>query len=316
MEKSLLSLAPETLPHLQKPVLLGLSGGRDSVALLRILLHHGTPVYACHIHHGIRGEAADEDAAFCRRLCEQYSVPFRLYRIDCPALAAQKRQSLETAAREARRSIMIELAQQSDCHAIALAHHADDQAETILFRLCRGASGLRGMQPAYRAEGMLWLRPLLNQPRAHITAYLQALGQDWREDATNAVADVARNRMRLEALPALERALGREVAPIINRSARLHEETRDALNAALDALPLLDPQGRLYLPFLLTQPLALRKAVLHRYLTRAGVPDADEAMVLAVDALLPPDAHPSCLSLPGGFRAVRRQKRLIITPPS
>lgn len=309
------ALEPETLPYLQESVLLGLSGGRDSVALLRLLSDHGTPLHACHIHHGIRAAAADADAAFCRDLCKQLGVPFHLYHIDCPALAKQTGQSLETAARNARRRIMLELAQECACQAIALAHHADDQAETILFRLCRGAAGLRGMLPVHRAENMLWLRPLLGCPRAAITTYLQNLGQAWREDATNAVPDVARNRMRLEVMPALRRALGREVAPIINRSTHLQEETRAALDAALDALPLLDPQGRLYLPFLLTQPLALRKAVLHRYLTQAGVPDVDEAMVLAVDALLPPMAHPSRRSLPGAFQAVRRHKRLVILKP-
>lgn len=306
------ALAAETRPYLQTPVLLGLSGGRDSVALLRLLLDRGTPLHACHIHHGIRGAAADGDAAFCLDLCGRFGVPFHLHYIDCPALAKQTGQSLETAARNARRRIMTGLARECGCRAIALAHHADDQAETVLFRLCRGAAGLRGMRPVHRAQGMLWLRPLLDCPRVALTAYLQGLGQDWREDATNAVPDVARNRMRLEVLPALDRALGRKVSPIINRSARLHEDTRAALDAALDALPLLDPQGRLYLPFLLDKPLALRKAVLHRYLTHAGVPDVDEAMVLAVDALLPPTAHPSCQSLPGGFRAVRSHKRLII----
>lgn len=306
------ALAAETEPYLQTPVLLGLSGGRDSVALLRLLLDRGTPLHACHIHHGIRGAEADGDALFCRDLCGQTGVPFHLRHIDCPALAEKTGQSLETAARNARRSIMIGLARECGCRAIALAHHADDQAETVLFRLCRGAAGLRGMHPVHRAQGMLWLRPLLGCPRATLTAYLQELGQAWREDATNAVPDVARNRMRLEVLPALDRALGREVSPIINRSARLHEDTRAALDAALDALPLLDPQGRLYLPFLLAQPLVLRKAVLHRYLTHAGVPDVDEAMVLAVDSLLPPTAHPSCRSLPGGFRAVRSHKRLAI----
>ena len=304
--------AAETLPWLKTPVLLGLSGGRDSVALLHLLLRCSTPVHACHVHHGIRGAEADGDAAFCRDLCADLGVPFHLHHIDCPALAAQSGQSLETAAREARRRYMAELARECGCKAIALAHHADDQAETVLFRLCRGAAGLRGMHAVHEAQGVVWLRPLLGCTRAQLTAWLQNMGQTWREDGTNAIPDVARNRIRLEAMPALSRALGREVAPIINRSARLQEETLTALEAALDLLPTKDPQGRLYLPFVLQQPLALRKAILHRYLVQSGVPDVNEAMVQAVEALLPPDSPVSMRSLPGGLRAARRHKRLVI----
>lgn len=293
-------------------MLLGLSGGRDSVALLRLLLLHGTEVHACHVHHGIRGAEADADAEFCRGLCRGLGVPFHLHRIDCPALAQQTGQSLETVAREQRRLYMAGLARECGCKAIALAHHADDQAETVLFRLCRGAAGLRGMRAVHEALGVMWLRPLLDCPRRQLTAWLQSIRQPWREDSTNAVPDVARNRLRLEALPALERAMGREVAPIINRCARLQEETLAALESALDQLPTHDPQGRLYLPYVLQQPPALRKAILHHYLVQNGVHDVNEAMVLAVDALLPPDTKVSSRPLPGGMRAVRRHKRLCI----
>jgi tRNA(Ile)-lysidine synthase TilS/MesJ len=112
---------------------------------------------------------------------------------------------------------------------VALAHHADDQAETVLFRLARGAAGLRGMQPVHVAAGITWVRPLLGLRRAEITAWLQQIGQPWRDDATNDVPDVARNALRLEVLPALNKALGRDVTPILGRSARLQAETLDAL---------------------------------------------------------------------------------------
>lgn len=307
---------PACMPHLKKGVVLvGLSGGRDSVALLHVLLQQGCCVHACHVHHGIRGEAADADADFCRALCERLDVPFEQHRIDVPALTRAHKVSLETAARTARRELLSTAAARCGAQAVALAHHADDQAETVLFRLARGAAGYRGMQPVHPAQGILWLRPLLAHTRSDITRYLENRGENWVEDATNAVADVARNRIRLEVLPALNRALERDVAPILNRSAAQQADALNALAEALDLLPLTDPQGRLFLPALAERSPAFRRAVLHHYLTRAGVPGLTHAHIVAVDAILPPEAPAHSVNLPGGFRAVRRQKRLLAEHP-
>lgn len=308
-------LPPEAdcLPHLQQPVVLGLSGGRDSVALLHLLVQQGCSVHALHVHHGIRGAEADADAAFCARLCEELDVPFELQRVDVPELAQEQGVSLETAGRHARRWLLAAAARRCKGCTVALAHHADDQAETVLFRLARGAAGLRGMQPVHVASGITWLRPMLSWRRADITAWLQQMGQRWRDDATNAVPDVARNALRLEALPALNKALGRDVTPILGRSARLHAETIDALDAALEVLPSRDPQGRLYLPFVWEQPLALQKAIVRHYLQQNAVSDISEEMVLAIVDILPAEAAASRVNLPGDRQAVRRERRLSIT---
>ncbi|MBR5886837.1 MAG: tRNA lysidine(34) synthetase TilS [Akkermansia sp.] len=298
--------------YLSRPIVVGLSGGRDSVALLHLLAEKGCELHAVHVHHGIRGEEADGDADFCRELCSRIGISCELHHIDAPALAAESGQSLETAARLARRAILKSAANRYNA-AIALAHHADDQAETVLFRLARGAAGPRGMEPISQAEGHIWLRPLLNCTRAQLTHWLTERELHWRDDSTNSIPDVTRNRLRLEVLPALNRAMGRDVVPILNRSARLQSETLLALDFALAALPTHDPQGRLYLPFVLAQPLPLRKAILHRYLLQQGVPQVDEAMVLAIDAMLPADAPVARRCLPGGFIAIRRQKRLLIS---
>lgn len=312
---NLLQPEPECLPWLQQPLVVGLSGGRDSVALLCMLVARGCTVHACHVHHGIRGAEADEDEAFCAEMCSALDVPLHIERIDVPALASQRRESLETTARVERRRIMQELVQQlGGTLPIVLAHHADDQAETILFRLARGAAGLRGMRPVYQAGGYVWLRPLLGCTRQQITDFLCTLQQSWRDDSTNAVPDVTRNRLRMEVLPAYNRAMGRDVVPIINRSAKLQEETLAALDYALDMLPLTDSQQRLYLPSLLEAPAAYRRAVIRHYLQRCGVPGVSENIVQLVDSILPPTAVMSRMDLPGGFRAIRRQKRLIITP--
>ena len=308
-----LPLDAACLPYLQQPVVLGLSGGRDSVALLRLLVQQGCCVHALHVHHGIRSAAeADADARFCARLCEELNVPFELQQVDVPALAAEQGISLETAGRHARRWLLAAAARRCGGRTVALAHHADDQAETVLFRLARGAAGLRGMLPVYEAGGTVWLRPLLNCRRAEITEWLQAMQQPWRDDATNAVPDVARNALRLEALPAINKALGRDVTPILNRSARLHAETLDALEAALAALPSRDPQGRLYLPFVWQQPQVLQKAIVRHYLQQKAVSDISEEMIMSILAILPAEAASSRVNLPGNRFACRRERRLVI----
>lgn len=309
-----LPLEPDCLPYLQRPVVLGLSGGRDSVALLRLLVQQGCSVHALHVHHGIRAAEAEADAAFCARLCEELDVPFELQRVDVPTLAAEQGISLETAGRHARRWLLAAAARRCRGCTVALAHHADDQAETVLFHLARGSAGMRGMQPVHEAGGITWIRPLLRCRREEITAWLEHLGQTWRDDSTNAVADVARNTLRLEVMPVLNKALGRDVTPILNRSARLQGEIQEALEAALSALPMLDPQERLYLPFVWQQPVVLQKAVLRRFLQLNRVSDISEDMVLAVLSILPADAAASRVNLPGGRQACRRERRLTITP--
>lgn len=309
-----LPLVPECLPHLAgRTVVLGLSGGRDSVALLLLLHRLGCALLACHVHHGIRGAAADEDAAWCAALCARLGVPFEEHRVSVPQLAAESGESLETAARRARHSLLQAAAARCGGNTVALAHHADDQAETVLFRLARGAAGCRGMQPVRQDAATTWLRPLLQLTRAGITAWLTDQGQDWRDDATNAVPDVARNALRLQVIPALNRAMGRDVSPILNRSARLQQDTLDALETALSLLPLTDPQGRLYLPALAGRPAAFCRAVLHRYLKRAGVPDLSARHVAAAESIISPAAAQSRITLPGGFTAFRKEKRLCLS---
>ncbi len=307
-------LHPDCTPWLQTPLLVGLSGGRDSVALLHLLAEQGCTLSACHVHHGIRGEEADEDAELCRQHCNALGIPLHLIHVDVPGLARQAGESLELAARNARLRALAEAREHSGAAAIALAHHADDQAETALFRLARGAAGPLAMRPV--SEGGeshpgIWLRPLLLCRRHELTAWLHSRGLPWRDDATNDDATCCtRNALRHEVLPALTRAMGRDVAPIIARSARVQADAQQALQEALAQLPLTDPQGRLYLPALEGRSRAFTRAVLFRYLTLAGVPGVDEATLLRVESILPPTATCSRLSLPAHWQATRHHRRL------
>jgi tRNA(Ile)-lysidine synthase len=192
----------------------GLSGGADSVALLRALAERraelGLVLHAAHLHHGLRGDEADEDEAFCRALAEELGLPFHSVRVDLAAEAraaeGKDSETLEEAGRRVRYAWFRELMAVGTVDAVATAHTLDDQAETVLAKFLRGAwtEGLGGIHPVMEfAEGRI-LRPLLGTTRTEIEAYLGELGQGWREDSTNKHLTFTRNRIRHELLPELE----------------------------------------------------------------------------------------------------------------
>ena len=189
-------------------VLAAVSGGADSVALLALLRECARAgeirLAAAHFEHGIRGEESRADARFVKALCADWGIECHMGACDVPALAAGRHVGLEQAARDARYAFLRRVKAEIGADCIALAHHMDDQAETVLMHLLRGA-GLRGASGMAAREGDLY-RPLLAVRKSELIAYLEEMGIDWREDSTNAQADTPRNRLRLEALPALEAA--------------------------------------------------------------------------------------------------------------
>jgi|HubBroStandDraft_6_1064221.scaffolds.fasta_scaffold40859_3 tRNA(Ile)-lysidine synthase len=218
-------LVPAPLPALSidttllKPglrVAVGLSGGADSVALLRILGERsrelGLVLHAAHLHHGLRGAEADADLDFCRELAHGLGLALHEASVDTAAAAladagmGKAGETIEEAARRLRYGWFRELMASRVVDAVATAHTLDDQAETVLARFLRGAwtEGLSGIYPVVQfPEGPI-LRPLLSASRTQIEAYLQALGQAWREDSSNRNLTFTRNRIRHELLPLLE----------------------------------------------------------------------------------------------------------------
>jgi len=216
-------------------VIAALSGGADSVALLLSLrdLHAAGELVldaAAHLHHGIRGREADQDQEFCRELCTRLDVSFITGRVDVPAIAARDRVSVEVAARRARQQFLADVRRARSADVVATAHTENDQAETVLLRLVRGAGGrgLAGIRP--RRDHVI--RPLLPITRQELRADMVARGQQWREDATNADVAIPRNRVRHELLPYLSQHFN----PAITRAlARLADVAR-ADEAWLDTL--------------------------------------------------------------------------------
>jgi tRNA(Ile)-lysidine synthase len=179
----------------RKRVAVGLSGGIDSVVLLHTL-RHVPGIRAVHVHHGLSPNA-DAWAAFCRRLCKRFGVPLVIKKVK----VVKRGKGLEAAAREARYAVFSKI--DSDC--IALGHHLDDQAETVLMNLLRGAGhrGAGGMLRESKFNGKILLRPLLDVPRAAIVAYAREHRLEWIEDESNADESLTRNFLRHRIAPLL-----------------------------------------------------------------------------------------------------------------
>lgn len=179
-------------------VIAAVSGGADSVALLlRLLEKRGRgeiALIAAHVEHGIRSAASEADMHFVIALCEKYRVPLFVKRVDVPAYAKAAGIGTETAARELRYRFFDELLNATGFDRVALAHHADDQAETVLMHILRGASlsGARGMA----FDTGKYVRPLLTEPKDALLAYLAGKGETFRQDETNFIADNPRNALR------------------------------------------------------------------------------------------------------------------------
>lgn len=221
------SAAPNPLPldtTLLRPgmrLAVGVSGGADSVALLRSLAERsaelGLALHVAHLHHGLRGAEADGDLEFVRALAAELGLPFHEARVDIAAEAqpnpatGKPAETIEEAARRLRYAWFRQLMSKTLPHAVALdavatAHTLDDQAETVLAKFLRGAwtEGLAGIAPRLEWPEGIIIRPLLSATRGEVEAYLAALGQPWREDSTNSHLTYTRNRIRHELLPLLE----------------------------------------------------------------------------------------------------------------
>ncbi len=224
------SLRELATPRAGETLVVALSGGPDSVALLDALVQIGRRqrflVAAAHLDHGLRPESG-ADAAFCRRLCQRLEVPLEVGAADVRGRAARDRAGMEDAAREERYAFLRRVAEQGGAVAVAVAHTQDDQAETFLLRLLRG-SGSAGLG-AMRARAGQVIRPLLGVTRFEVIEHLRRRGLEWREDATNGDLRFVRNRVRHELLPYLERHFNPRIRETLARTAALLADEHDEL---------------------------------------------------------------------------------------
>ncbi len=193
-------------------VIAGVSGGADSICLLFMLLElsreFGFSVMAVHVHHGLRGNAADADAAYVETMCKKQGVELRTFYEDVGGYARRNGLTLEEAGRDVRREIFQKVLREENGTKIALAHHQNDNAETLLWNLCRGCSlkGLGGIAPVSEP----WIRPLLCLKREEIESYLENRGISYCTDESNFTDDYTRNRLRSHVIPYLEEQVNRQ----------------------------------------------------------------------------------------------------------
>lgn len=253
------------------------SGGADSVALMRGMIELraelGIVLSVVHFHHGIRGAEADADAEFVAHLAKRFDLPLHQASGDVPYFSKKWKLSLEAAARRLRYEMFRAVLMQGGADKICTAHTRDDQAETVLLRMLRGAGtkGLGGIHPVLNFEKGAVVRPLLTTTRAEVLSYLNTTGQDWREDSTNIDTRHTRNRVRHELLPLLERDYNpaiREVLCETAEAARDEEIFWTTLMTGVAVTALDEQEGSLRVRF--SDPAAKAKALQRRLLRLAA----------------------------------------------
>ncbi len=210
-------------------IIAGISGGADSVCLLCVLLdirdRLGISLTAVHVNHGLRGEAADHDETFVRELCGKYSVPLEVFRVDLESISKNRKQSHEECGRNIRREAFEKVCIKRKGTKIALAHHQNDNAETLLWNLARGTglTGLGGIRPVNER----YIRPLLCLSRDEIEEFLKKRGQGYCTDDTNNYTEYTRNKLRHLVIPVLEKEVNFQSVRHMNEVMEQLREVQD-----------------------------------------------------------------------------------------
>jgi tRNA(Ile)-lysidine synthase len=304
-------------------VLVALSGGPDSVALLHLVLDLQatgdlTVAGVAHFNHQLRGADAEADERFCRDLAASLGLPIQVGTADVRKAARNAGRSIEDAARTLRYDFMERAATNVEADAIAVGHSLDDQAETFLLRLIRGA-GPRGLAAIHPRAGRV-IRPLIETRRAELRAFAAARGLHWREDATNRDVAIPRNRVRHELIPYLEREFSPGIVEVLAREAQIARDdeqylAREAIDLA-SSIVLRNTGGTIELraAVLAAAPAALQARVARLVLsTRCGGSYIGFDQIERLMDLARSERQHDSVSLPG-CQVERRGDRLIVGP--
>ena len=295
------TITPDLQPlSKNRKYLIGVSGGRDSVALLHLLHASGfKKLVVCHLDHRLRGRQSTADAAFVKKLATNLDLPIRgISKTDVRALAETQNLSLETAARQARHQFFAGLSQQHRCNRVLLAHHADDAAETTLLNLFRGSSRLTQLKsPSEITIGrrtLTLLRPLLSTSREEIDTYIETHKLKFREDASNQSQDHLRNRIRHQLVPLLNEIFDRDITAPLNRAAHIATEEDSYLDSLLQNLDLTvkDRPDALSTTRLAALPIVLQRRAIHTWLKQNAVPKITFEKVEECRSLLDATSRP------------------------
>ena len=301
--------------------LIGVSGGRDSVALLHWLVNLGyKKLIVCHLNHQLRGRMSDADARFVQKLVERYNqefvgqFDFELGAINVRAFAAKQKISIETAAREARYKFFAETARRRKCKTIFLGHHADDLVETFLINLFRGAgtAGLSGMRAISTRRiddvDLAIVRPFLGVWRKEIAIYMREHRIKFREDASNKDLNPLRNRIRHRIIPYLEKIIGRNIRPAIWRAAAIAGEEEDWIEKQLPD----STDTRFSVARLRALPVALQRRAILKWLRAQKISEISFDVIERVRSLADRDAATAKVNLPRDRHARRRAGSIFV----
>lgn len=303
------------LPGAGETMLCAVSGGADSVCMLLLLreiaAERGFSLVCAHYDHRLRGEESARDAEFVRALCERLEIPFVLGSGDVAGAAGVSGRGLEETAREMRYAFLRRAAAEAGAVRIATAHTAEDNAETMLLCLARGA-GSRGLGGIAPRRGEI-VRPLLFAARREIEAFLESRGQPYVTDSSNASTEFARNRLRLEALPALREVNGAFARHALEAAERLREDEEYLACLAADFLKTHAEETEDTLSVPASALGALPRPVFFRALRQICGAALTAAHAEAVRALLSPDSGGKAADLPG-LRVTRSFDSLVFAP--
>lgn len=326
-------------------VLLAVSGGPDSVALLRAALAIKRAaggrgrLHVAHLNHLIRGPDAETDQHWLEALCERLHVPLHVGHSDISALAAVEGDGLEAAARSARYDYLLRTAERIGARSVAVAHTTDDQVETILHRIVRGTglTGLGGMRSARPLSATVTLvRPLLGCRRHEVLTYLEEIGQDYRHDTTNDDTRFTRNRLRRLLIPMLRAEFNTNVDQALMRLAQQADETQQVVATFVQGLvrqcvttkyanpasgPTTDSACAVTVQIecqpLEEQPETLVREVCRAAWNQAGWPQQGMgfAQWRQLTSMVMADPDAAAVTLPGGIRASRAASMIVLERP-
>lgn len=290
------------------PVLLAFSGGADSVALLDMLAkeqNDNATILLAHVNHGIRGKEALRDRTFCEQIAKERGLEIAILDVDVPALAKERGQSLEEAAREVRYAFFADLMKERNIPLLLTAHHADDHFETILFRIARGTglSGLAGIAPIRPfATGHL-VRPLLGFSKQEILQYCKDRELDFVTDSTNADTTYARNKIRAEVLPVLEGLYADASHRAVRMSAELCEDDAYLKQVASELLVKHTTAGGISFKALQEAHPSIRRRALQMWFEEGRESSLEAIHLQALLDLVESADTTARVALPGGVSA-------------
>ena len=314
--------APHLLSGLEAdaPILIGLSGGADSTALLLMLKIYseqsGAKIYAAHLNHGIRGAEADRDEQFCHELASALGVEFFSTRLDIPAIAKKSGESIESAARRERYDFFNRIMLEKSIPILATAHNADDNLETVIFNLTRGTglSGLCGIPESRTTENGIVIRPILSMEKKDIIAFCEKNNINYVTDSTNADNEYTRNRIRNQIIPLLKEINSGVIKNATRAAESLKEDSLclQSLTSSFISEHAIDCS--IDLDVLCTSPSSIvNRALISLYSDISGGKALEAVHINAIKQLAQNGIPHSSVSLPAGIDATVENNKLCFT---